>query len=543
MFDTIITNARVVDGSGSEPFDGAIGIDKGKIVRIERGAAVTMTGAHIIDATGQYVTPGFIDMHRHEDAAVFSAGYGELQLRQGVTASINGNCGLSAVPSPQKYRADIEQYLKPIIGVLPADSKDNGKHFETFSEYLALLDAQPLPLSFGMYQGNGTLRMAVKGFASGRLSAREVQQVHRYLEDAIQNGAFGVSMGVAYVPENQYDHAGFVEALAPLRGSALPLVTHIRGEGNLLVSAVAEVIGVAEAVRVSLHISHYKCLGYKNWGRVLAEATALIDAARSRGTDVTVDVYPWTAGATQLAQVLPPEFLEGGLEAAAERLKDSAARKRCAEILKKPQTSFENQVELIGWENIMVTSVQTEKNRDCVGKKISEIAYARGSDPFDAAFDLLADERCDVSMVNFIACEEDIETIMRLPYSIIISDSIYPANGNPHPRQYGTFPKLLSEYVREKKTLTLPEAIRKITGAPAQRLSIANKGLIKEGYDADIVIFDLNKVENHADYLNPKQFGTGLSYVLVNGITAIDHDVFLHTAQGKVLRSGASVRP
>ena len=401
---------------------------------------------------------------------------------------------------------------------------------------MALLDREALAVNFGMYQGNGTLRMAVKGFAGGRLTPAEVQGAHRYLENALQNGAFGVSMGIAYVPESEYDHAGFTEVLAPLRGTGRPLVTHIRGEGNLLVSAVEEVIAVAEALAVPLHISHYKCLGHKNWGHGLARATALIDAARQRGMDVTVDVYPWTAGSTQLAQVLPPEFLEGGLEKATERLKDPSLRKRCTEILKTPQTSFENQVDLIGWENIMVTSVQTEKNRPYVGKKISEIAAIRGCDPFYAAFDLLVHEHCAVSMVNFIACEGDIETIMRYPYSTIISDSIYPPGGNPHPRQYGTFPKVLAEYVRDKKVLSLTEAIHKITQGPAELLSIANKGLIKEGYDADMAIFDLAKVENHATYLDPKQFGTGFSYVLVNGVVANDHDAFLHTTSGKVLR-------
>jgi N-acyl-D-aspartate/D-glutamate deacylase len=195
-----------------------------------------------------------------------------------------------------------------------------------------------------------------------------------------------------------------------------------------------------------------------------------------------VDVYPWTAGSTQLVQILPPEFLEGSLDKATERLKNADERKRCAEILKTPQTRFENQVDLIGWENIMVTSVQTEKNRMFIGKRISEIAEMRGCDPAEAAFDMLA------------------------------------------------------EYVRDKKMLTLAKAINKITQKPAEILSIPNKGLIKEGYDADIAIFDLAKIENHATYLDPKQFGTGFSYVLVNGIIANDHDTFLNVGSGKVIR-------
>ncbi|MDR1986290.1 MAG: amidohydrolase family protein [Treponema sp.] len=530
MLDCIITHGRIVDGSGGTPYPGDIGIHEGKIACIKPWGS-GLAAARTIDAANEYVTPGFIDMHRHEDAVVFSPGYGEVQLRQGITSAISGNCGLSIAPFPAKQRALIAAYLKPIIGILPED-----KEFETMGDYLGLLEKQRLPLNVGMLIGNGTIRMAVQGFEKGRLSKEGVRQARLYLEDALQNGAFGVSLGLAYMPENCYDQAGFIEVLEPIRGSPVPLVTHIRGEGNLLVESLTELVALAEALQVPLHISHYKCVGAKNWGHMLHKAARVLDHARDRGLGITLDVYPWTAGASQLAQVLPPAYLEGGLAKAAARLKDPVLRRECAGILSKPNERFENQIDLIGWENIMVSAVHTEQNQVYVGKRITEIAQERGCDPVDAAFDLLIEETGDVAMVNFIACEADITAILQNPYSSVISDAVYPAGGLPHPRQYGTFPKFLSEYVRDQKILTLPEAIHKITQGPASVFSISHKGSIAEGYDADLAIFDLEKIENHATYVAPRGLGSGFSYVLVNGVVANDHDTYASTASGRVLR-------
>lgn len=533
MLDLLLVNGNVVDGSGAAPFLSDVAVQDGKIVRIAPG--IVAEAHKTIDLGGEYLTPGFIDIHRHSDAFVFRPGFGEVQIRQGITSTVNGNCGLSIAPCPTHHRAEILQYLKPITGTLP-----DGVVFESFSEYLSAVEKTSLPLNFGMHVGNGTLRMAAKGFAAGKLTPEEVRTVHRYLEDALAHGAFGLSMGVVYMPETLYDRAGFLEALEPLRGRGIPLVTHIRGEGNLLLRSLEEVLDLAEELDVPLHISHFKCVGKSNWGTLLQRAIRTLDEARARGVRVTCDVYPWTAGSTQLVQLLPPAFLEGGLARTTERLRDPEERARCRAILEQPQTEFENLLDLVGWENIMLTALYRPENQPYIGKRVTEIAAMRGQDPYDAAFDLLAAENCDISMVNFIVCEEDIETILKLPYSLLISDSIYPDGGKPHPRQYGTFPKLLTDYVRDKSVLTLEEAVRKMTGAPAELLRIPGKGLLREGYDADLTAFDLRKLQNHADYLHPSEYATGISYVFVNGELTNDHDHFLSTSAGKVLRRKAS---
>ncbi|MDR2870305.1 MAG: amidohydrolase family protein [Deferribacteraceae bacterium] len=530
MYDILIKNAMIVDGSGAAPFAGDVAIQDGLIKAVAQG--IKDEAKTVYDAAGAYLTPGFIDIHRHSDAFVFREGFGEIQLRQGITTTINGNCGLSIVPCPANQREDILRYLKPIMGRLP-----DGIQFDSFSSYLTEVGKTRLPLNFGMHIGNGTLRAAAKGFEAGkRLSASELAIVHKYLKDAIDNGAFGLSMGIVYVPENMYDVEGFIEALEPIRGGDIPIVTHIRGEGDLLLSSLKEVIQIAKALNVPLHVSHFKSVGKLNWGGKLQEAIALLDAERAAGMRITCDVYPWTAGSTQLVQVLPPELLEGGLAKTTERLRDPQKRAECRAILEKPQTYFENQLYLIGWENIMVTSVQTEAGQKYVGKRMTEIAQMQGKDPYEAAFDLLADENFDVSMVNFIVCDEDIETILRYPHSCIISDSIYPDGGKPHPRQYGTFPKILQQYVKEKSVLTIEQAVYKFTGKPAEIMKIAGKGLIKEGFDADVAVFDLADIRCNADYIEPAKLATGFRYVFVNGQLANDHDSFVNTGCGKVLR-------
>ncbi len=532
MYDLLIKNARVVDGTGSAEYPADIAVADGKFARIAPG--ITEPARETLDAKGQYATPGFIDSHRHSDAFVFRPGYGEIQIRQGITTTVNGNCGLSIAPCPPARREEILRYLKPIVGTLP-----EGVAFDSFAEYLSRVEQVALPINFGMHVGSCTLRIAARGFAEGaRLAPEELRTLHRYLEDAIAAGCFGVSLGLAYVPESGYDVEGLVEALAPMAGSGVPLVCHMRGEGRILLGAVEEVIETARRLRAPLHISHYKCVGQVNWGRLLREATALLEKARGEGMRVTVDAYPWTAGSTQLIQVLPPEFLEGGMAKTTARLKDPAERERCIAMLAREDTPFENQVKLLGWENIMVSAVKTAKNRDCEGRRITEIAAMRGKAPVDAALDLLAEEDCEVAMINFIACEEDIEAILKLPYSYIISDSIYPDGGQPHPRQYGTFPKLLAEYVRDRKVLTLPEAIRKFTGAPAEGYGIPNKGFIREGCDADLAVFDLAAIENTADYAAPRGLGKGFSWVFVNGRLANERDTFVNTGAGRVIRRG-----
>ena len=528
MLDYLIKNGTIVDGTGKKAYTGEIGILNGKIKCI--ADSITEEVKNIIDATGKYVTPGFIDIHRHADANVFLKEFGELEIRQGLTTIVNGNCGLSIIPCPEKHKAEIFDFLKAIIGEVKCEDS-----FEDYATYMQVLKKQELPINVGMLLGDGTVRAAVKGYATGKLTKGELKEAREYIKSSLEAGALGVSLGIVYAPEYNYDLEDFVEVLQPMKDFKVPLVTHIRGEGDIFKESIEEVIEIARRLDVPLHISHLKCIGKRNWGHGVDTVLSLINQARSEGMDVTCDVYPYTAGSTQLIQVLPPEYLEGGFTEIVKRLKDKDKRNELTKILQTPSKSFENLVSSIGWENIRVTTVLTEKNKKYVGKSIEEIAKLQNKDSYDCAYDMLIEENCNIAMVDFITSEEDIKKILKYPYTNVISDTVYPTGGVPHPRMYGTFPRILEKYVREEKALGLEEAVYKMTALPAALYQMNQKGKLVEGMDADVLIFDLDKIETKATYENPRCFATGFSYVFVNGTMAVKDDVYLNTKMGTVL--------
>lgn len=529
MLDILIKNGMVLDGAGNEPFRADVGILDGKIVQIAPG--ISLDAKEVIDAAGKYVTPGFIDIHRHADTNVLTDDFGMVELSQGLTTIVNGQCGLSITPCPAPRKDAILDFLEPCLGGV-----DHSLPIEEPEAYFRYLEQRPLPLNVGMCIGNGTLRMAARGFDSGRLTAEQMEQVHAYMRQGLDAGALGVTMGIVYAPENCYDFEGFVEALKPMREYGVPLVTHIRGYGDLLHGSLKEIISIAKAVGVPLHISHMMAVGRQNWGKGLNEALALLDEARQDGLQVTCDVYPYTAGSSQLIQILPPWYQEGGVPEIIKRLQDPKQRQELVQILKQPQTRFENLVYSAGWDSLLVTTLGSEKNQKYVGMTIAQIAQEQNKDPYDCAFDLLIEENCNVTMVIFITDEMDILNIIRYPYSSIISDSVYPKSGIPHPRLYGSFPKVLGEYVRDRKLLELPSVIRKMTSQPAQLYRLGKKGLLREGYDADVAVFDLNDIGCDATYVDSRRLARGMYRVIVNGKVAYSEGALVCKSAGGLIR-------
>lgn len=528
MFDYIIRNGTIIDGSANAPFLADIAILSGRIEDIRPD--IPDSAKEEIDASGFFVTPGFIDIHRHADADVFTEHFGKIELSQGITTIINGNCGLSVSPCPPQRREEIYHFLQPIVGSLPGSLS-----FPLFSSYMKELSTYSLPLNVGCCIGNGTIRMAVKGFSKGRLSPDEVKEAHHYLRDALENGALGVTLGIVYSPENCYDVDGFTEVLAPMSDYQVPLVTHIRGEGDLLLPSLQEVITIAKRLHVPLHISHFKSVGKQNSGKGIRGGIELMDKARAGLMDISCDVYPYTAGSSQLIQLLPPEYQEGGTTEIIRRLSDVSQRRKLVEILKQPQDYFENLLYSIGWESVVVTTVTLEKNQQYVGKTIPEIARILRKDPYDCAFDLLIEENCNVAMVAYLMDEKDVLDALRYPYSSLISDSVYPGGGLPHPRLYAAFTKVLKEYVRDGKYFTISEAIAKMTSLPARVYNIGKKGLLHKGYNADINIFKLQDIDSQASYTAPRHLSEGMHYVFVNGIPVIQNTRFTGLTPGRLL--------
>lgn len=527
LYDYLIRNARILDGSGAPAFPGDAAVSGGSIAAV--GQLSDAPAAQIIDAAGRYLTPGFIDIHRHGDSALFSPDYGKAELAQGLTTVLNGNCGLSLTPASGPHREALLHYLAPIVGGLP-----EGRNFPTVADYRAQAAALPQRLNNGLLVGMGTLRACVAGFRDGPLTDAEYHQLHALLEQSLADGALGVSLGLGYAPECFYDTAGLIRALEPLRGSGVTIAVHTRQEGDGVVDALREMLAVARALDTPVEISHLKAIGKRNWRRAVPEMLDLLTRAKEEGLDVACDVYPYPAGSTQLIHVLPPEFQAGGISALTEALRDPVRRK---EMCRRMETAedFENISLLVGFENIRPTSLHRPENRRFEGKTILEIAAAQGKDPYDALFDLLAEEHCAASMIDTINHEEDIDAILCVPFSSVISDATYPDSGLLHRRVYGTFTRILETYVRKRSLLALPDAVRKMTRQPADRFGLTKKGRIAPGADADLCLFDLERVHETDTWLAPKQLSQGMDYVFVNGVPAIAEGRFTDAYSGYIL--------
>ena len=527
MYDYLIQNAMILDGSGSPAFPGGVAVSGGTIVAV--GHLENTEAAHMIDAKGRTLTPGFIDTHRHGDGAVFRPDFGKAELAQGLTTILNGNCGLSIAPVCGGHRDALLQYLAPITGHLPAELD-----VSAFSAYRRCLAAHPLRLNVGTLVGMGTLRACVAGFDDRELTQAEYHQLHVLLDNALSDGAVSVSLGLGYAPECFYSTESLLRALAPLRRSGVTIAVHMRQEGDGVVEALKEMLAVARALETPVQISHLKAIGRRNWQKSVPEMLHLLEQARADGVDIACDVYPYPAGSTQLIHTLPPEFQDGGIPALINALRTPEKR---AQMRRRMETAedFENLTLLVGFENIRPTSLSRPENRQYEAMTLADIAAVQDKDPYDALFDLLADEECAPSMIDTITHEEDIDAILRTPFSSVISDATYPEGGLPHRRVYGTYPRILETYVRKRGILTLPEAIHKITRLPADRFGLTKKGRIEVGADADLCLFYPDRIHETDTWLSPSCLAEGMDYVFVNGRIALKNGEFSPLTSGKVL--------
>ena len=524
MIDILIKNGNVYDGKNA-PFVGDVAVIDGKIVQlghVEADAAMT------IDATGRCVTPGFIDIHRHADMAAFRHGFGEAELSQGLTTIINGNCGMG--PAPVGEDGGLRGYLKPVLGeMLP--------EVDSFSTagYMASLEAAQLPLNIGMLTGCGTIWAGILGYGGRHPDDGDYTKFHSILERELSAGTFGVSLGLGYAPECVLTTDELIKGLAPLKNTDIPIAFHMRQEGDGVCRSVEEVIAIARALKAPVHISHLKAMGKRNWNKRIPEALELIKKAAEEGVDITFDAYPYTAGSTQLMHVLPPDFIEGGTAKVIERLNDSAQREILAERIAHG-TDFDNIAGMVGWENIVIAVVNTEENKKYEGKNIEEAAQLRGESPLDCLCNILIEENCAVTMIDFIACEEDIVRILNADGASLISDSIYPVGGRPHPRLYGSFPRVIQRYVYERKEITLQKAVEIMTSAPAAALRLRGKGRIAVGMDADINIFTPENIRENGSYGNPDNLASGMEYVLLGGKVKLHDGKVNQGVKGRVIR-------
>lgn len=528
MLDIVVKNGRIVDGTGNPWFFGDIGIKDGTIAVVGQ---VDQEASRVIDARKNVISPGFIDGHCHSDLMIMDHPYSEIKLQQGVTTEVVGNCGLSPAPFFQDKAELLQTYVQPVLG-----STSWEWPWETVGQYIeAVREAHPSE-HIATYVAHGALRIAVMGFEKRPAAPEELARMKQLLEEGMQAGAIGLSIGLLYAPGSYTSKEEIAELCSVLPKYDGLFSTHIRGEGNNLLPSIREVIWIAEKAGVSLHISHLKAAGRSNWGKAL-EALEIIADARARGLDVTCDVYPYNAGSTMLTTVLPPWVLEGGIQRTLERFHDPVLRRRVKEELAEEQQDWDNLVCSTGWESVYISSVKTEGNRLLEGKHIAEVSEIRGQHPADCVMDLLIEEDGQVSIVYFHMSDDDVRQVISWEKSLIASDSLHCETGKPHPRLYGTFPRIFAKYVREDRVLSLEQAVRKLTSFPAQRFKLGKRGLLVPGYVADIAVFDPEKVQDHATYQDPRHYPSGFSHVLVQGHLTMEDGHHSHARKGTLIQA------
>ncbi|MDO0824229.1 N-acyl-D-amino-acid deacylase family protein [Desulfosporosinus nitroreducens] len=537
MFDTVIKGGLVVDGTGAPPRRSDIGIIDARIVKIE--PELSQEANMVIDATNKMVTPGFIDVHSHCDLLPFMSGsVRESRIRQGVTTEIIGQCGLGSAPHLERM-SDWRSYLTPILGPGPLTW-----NWLDFSMFLRELDRAEKPNNTAALIGHGAVRAQVLGLNNVSPTENEISAMSKIVEDAMSHGALGISYGLAYLPGMFAPKQELIALSSVVAAYQGIMMIHIRSHSRQVREGMAEALTVAKESGVKLQISHMRSYANRDYGITAEELITMIENARSEGVDVTFDEHPYTAGSTLLSQILPPWAKEGGSTEIVRRLKDPQLRAKLKNDLSDQGPDYpgwDNFVGMVGWPNIMISSVSNPKNKWAEGQTAPQLVSKTGlehsklvSEIIDSIADLLISEDCRCSMVlqNLFA-EEDIIALLKHPLCQIGSDGI--PTGKPHPRLFGTYPKFLGEYVRDKNTMTWEEGVMRITGDPAQRLNLRNRGFIKTGYIADLVIFDPEIINAPENYNKPSLDPLGINYTLINGQVALANGKVLKTNAGKLI--------
>ncbi|EJL32696.1 amidohydrolase family protein [Brevibacillus sp. BC25] len=525
MLDIVIRNGQVYDGTGNPWTRLDIGIKDGRIVKI--GQLHDTEAVLEIEAEGLVVSPGFIDTHVHSDLLCTKPDMHKIKVLQGVTTELLGQDGISVAPVNEQTKPLWQKQLRGLNG----DIGDWPWH--SIDEYLQFLSRSTLAGNVAYLVPHGAVRTLVMGFEGRRATTEEMQKMRELVEEGMRQGAVGLSSGLVYPPNLFSCKEELIELCKGAAKYDGCFVVHMRNESNHILEALDEMIDVARRSSVRLHISHFKVIGRNNRDN-FQQALDKMDQARTEGIEITFDQYPYTAGSTVLHALLPPWMHNGGTEELLAKLQDPEIRRRIKDDFENNH-DFENWVESCGWGNIVIASVTSEKNRVVEGKNLLEIAQMRGTTPADAVFELLLEENAGVTMVISWGEEEDITNALKHPLQIVGSDGIF--GGKPHPRLYGTFPRILGRFVREQEILTMSEAIRHMTGAPAQLLRLKDRGFITEGYWADIVIFEPKTVADQATYEQPLLEPIGIKYVLVNGKMAVDRSSFTGLTAGTVIRN------
>ncbi len=543
-FDILIKNGFIIDGAGNPWFKADVGVSNGKIAEIH--GLIDVKAERVLDVNGLVVSPGFIDIHTHSDLTLLINPYADSKIRQGVTTEVVGNCGVSAAPTRKRTL----NLLKDEWGSQAEEVKWN---WTTFDEYLSRLE-HGISVNVASFVGHGTVRTAIMGVNDRRPTRKEMEKMKTLVAESMEAGAFGLSSGLVYLPGCFAETSELIELCKVVANYGGLYTSHIRGERETIVDALKEAIEIGERAGVPVQVSH-NCPKYGGHGK-LKEMFEIYEKARARGVEVTLDNDAHTDLNPSLSQVLPQWAQAGGNKKIVERLRDPKTRKKIKkEIIedKHPGPGYVGLVKHGRWDRIFL--FRCRKNKNLIGKSFKEIAKIRSADPFDAFFDLIIEEKGDVSALFDYIEEEDIRTLLKHPLMMVCSDGFASSQRGVlrkiegySPCSYGEYPYILERYVREEKVLSLHEAIRKMTSFPAQKLGLKDRGLLREGMWADMVIFNAGTIKDKATSRFPYSFPLenyphkypeGIEYVIVNGEIVVEKGRHRGVLPGKVLRHRA----
>ncbi|MDC6352551.1 D-aminoacylase [Zeaxanthinibacter sp. PT1] len=518
-YDVIISNAQLIDGSGQASYTGDVAINADTIAAI--GNLDNARGKKIIDAEGLVLAPGFINMLSWANVSLLEDGRSQGDIRQGVTLEVMGE-GHSMGPLNERTKEEMRNSQQDIKYDIPWNS---------LGEYLEHLEEKGVSTNIASFVGNGTLREYVMGYENRKPSSAEMEEMKSLLKQAMEEGAVGLSTSLIYVPSGHANTEEIIELAKVVADYDGMYISHIRNEEDQLLEAVDEVIQIAAQADVPAEIYHFKASGTENWD-LLDPAIAKIDSARAAGLDITTDMYMYNASSTGLNILLPDWAKEGGHSATMNLI--GQERKRAAMI---DEIKFH-----VPPENIMLVGFKNKELRNLIGKTLLEVAEDRKTTPEETIVDLIAEDDSRIQVVYFSMNENNIEKKLALPYMSICSDAgSYTNEGifleqSTHPRAYGSFARLLGHYVRDRQVISLEEAIHRLTGLPANNLKLRKRGLLKEGYYADLVLFDPEEIKDNATFEKPHQYATGVQYVFVNGTAVLDKGEHTGATPGKVVR-------
>ena len=530
-YDVVIRGGTVYDGSGGAAFVGDVAIRGDRIAYL--GPHAPGRSAEEVPARGKAVAPGFINMLAHPEESLLIDGRALSDLRQGVTLEVLGEDSMGPLSAEMKRLGRLRQ------GDIKYDID-----WTTLGEYLTRLERRGIAPNVASYVGAGTVRNYVLGERDLQPTPEQLTEMRTLVREAMEQGALGVTTALIYAPN---DYARTPELIALAQESARCggiYSAHMRSEGERLLEAVQETVDIARASGAPAEIYHLKQAGKRNWGKLDALIKA-VAAARAAGVRITADMYVYTAGATGLDAAMPPWVQDGGLEAWIARMKDPATRARLIADMRNPSSDWENLLLAAGPAGTLLLGFKNPGLKPLTGKTLAQVARARGVSAQDAAIDLVIEDGSRVEVAYFLMSEDNVRREVSLPWVSFDSDADAPApegvflRSSRHPRTYGNFARLLAHYVREEQVLTLPQAIHKLSALPAATLSLSDRGLLRQGYFADVVVFDPAKVQDHSTYQRPQQLATGVGDVWINGVRALRHEVATGAASGRAIRGRA----